>query len=72
MTFREKICFMWNEEDEIAQLKKCNFGKAPFLESVSSYPVLVYSACTVTISVRFEIKEDVLPHSLKVAKAKII
>ena len=51
LTFRDKICFMWNEKDEIAQLKKCNVGKAPFLDSVSSYPVLVYSACTVTISV---------------------
>ena len=35
---------MWNEEDEIAQLKKCNVRKAPFLESVSPYPVLVDSA----------------------------
>ena len=35
---------MWNEEDEIAQLKKCNVRMAPFLESVSSYPVLVDSA----------------------------
>ena len=46
-----RVLFDFQRENEIAQLKKCNVGKAPFLETVSSYTVLVYSACTVTIFV---------------------